>query len=135
MKFIKTFEMHAYSKTKLSFFKGDVYVVFDDNEGRRDRNTKNWKDGWIDDKQKVLEMLKKHFDIEDYLEEHAMKNNAWAWIIRFFDSFEKPGIQLDIITTPGWHIGDDRFIITGEEFLNVGLENLESYFSAKKYNV
>ena len=80
----------------------------------------------------MLNMLKEHFDIEDYLEEYAMEDGAWAWIIRFFDSFEKPRMQLSIITTSGWYIDETYNQITGEELLKIGLENLKYYFSAKR---
>lgn len=132
----KLFEYHAYGTTKEKFFEGDVYITFDDNEGKS--NYKNPKMEYnIEDKQKILDMLKKYYDIEYYTEKYLMSNFAWAWKIWFHESFDKPCIQVGIITTVGWHIDENYNQITSKELIKIGLENLETYFTTdiKKYNI
>ena len=132
----KLFEIHAYGKTGEVFFDGDIYITFDDNEGkRRSYNNGKWTPTFAEEKKEVLNMLKEHFNIEEHLEEHAMADNAWAWKIWFNKSFRQTAIQLDIITTYGWTIDEEYNQITAKDFIEVGLENLESFLNAKKYNI
>lgn len=115
-----------------SFFHGEVWVIFDSNSGyirsvADELNRKTWQAN----KQKVLDMLKDYFDIDQDLEEYAMVDSAWGWCIYFY----KSGINFSIVTTPGWHIDENRDQISAKELLEIGLENLESYITAKKYNL
>lgn len=140
MKYIKTFEANAYGKTKQTFFdfSEDVYVTFSDYEGKERyipaSNGKNFPN-YEEEKKKVLNMLKEYYDIEENVESYIMRDESWSWRIRFYDSFGKPGIDINIITTTGWTIDKTYNQITAKEFLKIGLENLETYFSAKKYNL
>jgi len=122
MKYIKLFESQNKSKTKQGIFKGYVYITFHGDDKR-------------EDKEKILNMLKEYYKIENYTEKQAMQNNVWAWIIWFFDSFDDPGLDLNVVTTPRWHISEDYNQISAKELIGIGLENMETYFTAKKYNL
>lgn len=130
----KLFEYHAYGKTKEKFFEGDVYITFDDNEGKLNYYNNNPSFN-MEDKQKILNMLKKYYDIEEHTEKYMMTERAWGWILWFSNSFNQTIIQVSIITTPGWHIDKNYNQITSKELIKIGLENLETYFNAKKYNL
>ena len=132
----KLFEMHAYGKTNQFIFEGDIYITFDDNDGKsnyyRPTNPPSFN---IEDKQKILDMLKKYYDIEDHMEEYMMDERAWGWRIWFTDSFNQNIIQIGIITTLGWHIDESYNKISSKELIEIGLENLDSFFTSKKYNL
>jgi hypothetical protein len=80
-------------------------------------------------------MLKKYYDIDEYFEERAMKEESWGWKLWFTNSWDKTYVDINIITTTGWYIDKNYNQISAKELINIGLENLESYFTAKKYNL
>ena len=125
------FETHAYSKEPIGLDLNDVFIVFDDFEGRKILSSDEFKQ----DKEEILKIFKKYYDIEDYMEKYIMKDSAWAWHVDFYNSFNKDYLQINIVTTVGWNINNHYNIISAKEFINVGLENLKVYFQGKKYNL
>jgi hypothetical protein len=132
----KLFEAHAYGKNNEKFFAGDLYIIFSDKEGK-ERSHKNGKiyPNYLEDKIKILNILKEYYDIGEYFEKRAMEENSWGWRIWFSNSFGKRYIDLNIISTTGWHIDETYNQITAKELLDIGIENIEAFLNAKKYNL
>jgi len=129
MKYIKLFE-YAFRKGKGNINLNEIYILFDTNEG----HTLN-KEVAEQQKVQLLDMFKKHFEIDEDTEEYAMTNHAWAWIVRSYTMSRESSLSISIVTTNGWSISEKSTVIEAEELIRIGLENLDTYLDAKKYNL
>ena len=130
MKYIKTYEYAFRNGTTPVVNIKEIYVIFDNNKGYTlDKNLAR--------KQKIqlLDMFKEYYNIDKSTERYAMTDQAWAWNLRFHNSFGENLVSISDVTSNGWSISTNAIVIEAKEFLIVGLEELDTYISAKNYNL
>jgi hypothetical protein len=95
-------------------------------------NVKNCTDF---EKKEIVSQISKYLDIDDDDMEELTDNQRyeipWAWVFKI-DNWNQ--INISFVTTPNWGAGVDYMsdIITGKEFLEVGLEGVKDLVLLKK---
>ena len=129
MKYIKTYE-YAFRNGRTPVTPKDMFVIFDNNEGY----TLD-KDLALKKKFELLNIFKEYYDIDESTLKYAMTDHAWAWNLRFYNSFGESSISISIVTTNGWSISTNATVVEADQFIIVGLEELDTYLAAKNYNL
>jgi hypothetical protein len=125
MRYLKTFE-YTFRNGKPVTTPKNIYIIFDDDKGY----TLN-KELARKQKFELLNIFKEYYNMDETDEKYAMNEYAWAWNISFY----KNSISISIVTTNGWLISTNAIVIEAKEFIIVGLEELDTYINAKKYNL
>jgi len=96
-------------------------------------NVKNCTDF---EKAEIISQIVKYFDIDDddikELTDKQRYEITWAWVFKT-DNLSS-SLTVSFVTTPNWGAGIDYMsdIITGKEFLEVGLEGVKDLVLLKK---
>jgi hypothetical protein len=110
----------------------------------------NVKDYSDEQKLEALDMMEKSFPIrfngsqskKRFIDYRDQSGKAWCWLIEIenrwqgFDKGYGQNIYISGVHTFGWFDRDRmKNMITLEKFLKIGIENIETYFTAKNYNL
>ena len=75
----------------------------------------------------------------DFINYKDQSGKAWCWLIKkediFVSYFGENKIYINGIHTKNWYIKEMENMIHLKEFINIGMENIEDFFIAKKYNL